>query len=50
MHYDDEQSKAVKRLNHTVLTRFNNLPFSLRATNKLQTFKTNFLKHIFQTI
>ena len=37
-------------LNHAISTRFNNLPFSLRATDKLQTFKTNLLKHIFQTI
>ena len=37
-------------LSHAVLTRFNNLLFSLRATDKLQIFKTNLLKHIFQTI
>ena len=29
---------------------FNNLPFSLRAADKLQAFKTTFLKYIFQTI
>ena len=37
-------------LNHAVSTKFNNLPFLLRATDKLRTFKTNLLKHIFQTI
>ena len=37
-------------LNHAVSTRFNNLPFLLRATDKLKNVKTNLLKHIFQTI
>ena len=37
-------------LNYAVSTRLNNLPFLLRATDKLQTFKTVRLKHIFQTI
>ena len=40
----------LESLNHAVSSRFNNLPFSFRATDKLQTFKTNLLKHIFQTI
>ena len=37
-------------LNHAVSNRFNNVPLSLRATDKLQNVKTNLLKRIFQTI
>ena len=40
----------LESLNHAVSTGLNDLPFSLRATYKLDTFKTNLLKQIFQTI
>ena len=43
-------SLSGRCLQPTVSTKFNDLPFSLRAADKLQTFITNLMKHIFQTI
>ena len=37
-------------LNRAVLTGFNNLPFSPRAIDKLQAFKTSLVKHILQMV
>ena len=37
-------------LNRAVLTGFNNLPFSTRAIDKLQTFKTSLVKHLLQMV